>query len=144
MTFSHDVSPVHMSIKEHLVAGKLPEATNHASVQTTDPGFQSLATRTDVPTTLQEMIKRGAPQLSLHITSFKDATLVGLAWPHTLMDAIGLEHLLRAWSLVLAGREADVQPVLGAREDIMWEIAREACEDEVAVDEALRSHIFLG
>jgi hypothetical protein len=34
------------------------------------------------------------------------------------MDALGLNALLEAWSLVLAGRESDVLPVVGAREDV--------------------------
>lgn len=62
------------------------------------------------------------PQISLHITSFSDATLVALAWPHTLMDIIGQQALLHGWSLVLAGREEEVPEVLGARKDIIQEV----------------------
>lgn len=148
MTFSHNASSLHTSIQKHPVARKLPKATNHPSIQATEPEFRSLAARSDVPTTLEEMIKQSAPQLSLHITSFQDATLVGLAWSHTLMDAIGLESLLRAWSLVLAGREADVPPVLGAKEDVMWKIAGDVLRDQDDVagedDATLQSHTLQG
>jgi hypothetical protein len=46
------------------------------------------------------------------------------------MDVMGQQALLHAWSLVLAGREADVPPALGAREDIMWGLAEAAVEEE--------------
>lgn len=69
------------------------------------------------------MISHDAPQLSLHITLFRDATLLGISFPHTLMDALGLEALLRSWSLVLAGRDAEVPPILGARNDVLWATA---------------------
>ncbi|KAF5586548.1 3-hydroxyisobutyrate dehydrogenase [Fusarium pseudoanthophilum] len=64
-----------------------------------------------------DFIYHEIPQLSLHITLFNDAALVALSWPHTLMDVMGQQALLRGWSMVLAGRESEVPPVLGARED---------------------------
>lgn len=81
--------------------------------------FQEFAVREDAPSTLDDYIYRDIPQLSLHITSFNDATLVGLSWPHTMMDAMGQHALLRGWCLVLAGRESEVPPMLGAREDAL-------------------------
>src|SRR5262249_36842382 len=53
------------------------------------------------------------------ITSFSDATLVALSWPHTLMDVMGQQALLQGWSLVLADRESEVPAMLGAREDVI-------------------------
>lgn len=87
--------------------------------------FRTFAAKPDVPSSINEAISKDAPQLSLHITSFSDATLVGISFPHTLMDALGLEALLRSWSLVLAGHEAEVPPVLGARDDVLWKTAAE-------------------
>lgn len=71
------------------------------------------------------MITRATPQIFLRITSFADATLMGLVWPHTMMDALGLEDLLRAWSIVLAGREGDVPALLGASEDVLANLGDE-------------------
>lgn len=85
--------------------------------------FRVFAAKPDVPSSINDTISHDAPQLSLHITSFKDATLVGISFPHTLMDALGFEALLRSWSLVLAGRDAEVPPVLGARKDVLWATA---------------------
>lgn len=95
----------------------MPRATDGPSIQAGPSGFACFAARDVAPSTLDNLIYQDVPQLSLHITSFDDATLVSLSWPHTLMGAIGQQALLRGWSLVLAGREQDVPPVLGARED---------------------------
>jgi hypothetical protein len=81
--------------------------------------FTSFATRDNAPRTLHDYLSGDMPQISLHIVSFNNATTVGLSFPHTLMDAMGQQALLRAWSHVLAGREAEVPLVLGAHEDYL-------------------------
>lgn len=95
----------------------MPKATEKPSIQLGPSGFQDFAARHDAPMSLDDFISHDTPQLSLHITSFNDATLVGLSWPHVLMDVMGQQALLQGWSLVMAGRESDVPRVLGARED---------------------------
>lgn len=49
--------------------------------------------------------------------SLADATLVSLTFPHTTTDLLGLQAIVDNWVRVLAGREHDVVPLLGARED---------------------------
>ncbi|KAF2815249.1 uncharacterized protein BDZ99DRAFT_506437 [Mytilinidion resinicola] len=92
-----------MNIESHSLAKTLPRATDGPSIQ---PGLRDFICQ-----------YRDTPQLSLHVTSFDDATLVALSWPHTLMDVMGQQALLRGWSLVLAGRDSEVPPLLGVRED---------------------------
>jgi hypothetical protein len=104
-------------IGDHPVANTLPKATPTASIQPGSHEFNEFAPAG--PATLEEYLTGDTPQLSLHITSFTDATLIGLSWPHTLMDAMGQQALLRGWSLVLAGRESEVPAFLGAREDAL-------------------------
>lgn len=106
-----------VNIDDHPVAKTLPKATETASIQAGPQGFRIFAARENAPETLEDFISQDVPQLSLHITSFNDATLVGLSWPHTLMDVMGQQALLRSWSLILAGRESEVPPMLGARQD---------------------------
>ncbi|KAJ2902537.1 uncharacterized protein MKZ38_000502 [Zalerion maritima] len=106
-----------VDIEDHPLAKTLPKATNGPSIQPGPPGFRAFAARQDAPETLEDFIYQDVPQLSLHVTSFNDATLVALSWPHTLMDVMGQQALLHGWSLVLAGRESEVSPMLGARED---------------------------
>jgi hypothetical protein len=80
--------------------------------------------------TLEEFIDQDIPQLSLHITSFENATLVALSWPHTLMDVMGQQALLRGWSLVLADKNSEVPPLLGARKDAIC-VAADAPVDKL-------------
>ena len=106
-----------MNIEDHPLAKTLPKATETASIQLGPQHFRAFAAREDAPATLEDFVHSDTPQLSLHITSFSNATLVALSWPHTLMDVMGQQALLRGWSLVLAGREEEVPHVLGTRED---------------------------
>ena len=106
-----------MAIDQHPEARKLPKATPEASIQPGPKEFRSFAARGDAPATLEEFTRSDLPMLSLHVTSFTDATLVGLSWPHALMDVMGQSALLHAWSLVLAGNDSEVPKLLGVHED---------------------------
>ncbi|KAL4907675.1 hypothetical protein BDW74DRAFT_111791 [Aspergillus multicolor] len=121
VSYSHRVLPI--AIDEHELARNLPKATKTASIQPSSAAFQEFAVRENAPATLDDYIYTDTPQLSLHITSFNDATLVGLSWPHTLMDVMGQQALLHAWSLVLAGCESEVPPLLGAQRDELRALA---------------------
>lgn len=75
--------------------------------------FRPLARRPDAPKRLDDYLYSDEPQLSLHIVSFKDATLVSVTWPHTFLDTMGLSALFNAWTLVLCGQEDQVPPLHG-------------------------------
>ncbi|KAL0932131.1 BCL5p [Colletotrichum truncatum] len=117
LSYSHE--HIYSNIADHSVGKTLPKATDGPSIQSGPQCFRSFAAREGAPAALDDFIFSDIPQLSLHITSFNDATLIGLSWPHTLMDVMGQQALLQGWSLVLAGRASDVPQVLGAREDVI-------------------------
>jgi hypothetical protein len=117
VSYSQESLYTGMNIADHPLGKTLPRATEGPSIQSGPQHFRLFAARQDAPTTLDDFIFNDIPQLSLHITTFKDATIIGLSWPHTLMDVMGQQALLRGWSMMLAGRQSDVPPVLGARED---------------------------
>ncbi|GAB0138198.1 hypothetical protein EsDP_00006439 [Epichloe bromicola] len=125
VSYTHRI--IASAIEDDPLAKTLPRATEGPSVQPGPQGFQVFAAREDAPATLEDFIHGDTPQLSLHITSFDNATLVGLSWPHSLMDVMGQKALLHGWSLVLAGRESEVPAMLGARADAMC-----SATDEVA------------
>ncbi|UPX21003.1 uncharacterized protein EKO05_0011209 [Ascochyta rabiei] len=108
-----------VAAEDHPIAKLFPKATKGASMHPGPQEFRIFATRDDAPQTLEDYLSNDTPQLSLHITTFTNATIVGLSFPHTLMDVMGQQALLRSWSLVLAGKEAEVPPLLGAREDVL-------------------------
>jgi hypothetical protein len=119
-----------MNIEDHPLAKSLPKATEAPSIQPGPQVFRAFAACEDAPEKLEDFIYQDIPQLSLHITSFNDATLVALLWPHTLMDVMGQQALLHGWSLVLAGRESEVPPMLGAREDALYIATDKSVEQE--------------
>lgn len=70
----------------------------------------------DGPKEIGDYLYTDRPQLSLHIVSFTDATLVSLTWPHTLWDAMGRRDFLMAWTAILAGRTDDIPAAYGPDE----------------------------
>ncbi|KAI7359400.1 hypothetical protein KC320_g409 [Hortaea werneckii] len=83
----------------------------------TTANFGDLIYSPDTPTKLEDWLYTDKPPLSLHIVTFTDATVVGLSWSHTLLDAMGRHLLQRAWTAVLEGREQDVPAFQGYYED---------------------------
>ncbi|ORY09327.1 hypothetical protein BCR34DRAFT_589431 [Clohesyomyces aquaticus] len=135
VSYSHQAFP--MDIEDHPLAKTLPKATDAPSIQPGSQEFMPFAAKENAPTTLEDFIYQDVPQLSLHITSFNDATLVALSWPHTLMDVMGQQALLRGWTLVLAGQEHEFPPMLGARDDAICAAvdASDAKEEEFKMNQ---------
>ncbi|KAI6830212.1 hypothetical protein KC321_g7071 [Hortaea werneckii] len=109
-----------ISIDEHYIARRIPRNSSNSQkpVLFEDPAnFSDLIYSPDTPTKLEDWLYTDKPPLSLHIVTFTDATVVGLSWSHTLLDAMGRHSLQRAWTAVLEGREKDVPPFQGYHED---------------------------
>ncbi|KXH36172.1 ankyrin-2 ankyrin [Colletotrichum simmondsii] len=126
------------SIKHDPLASRLPKATSRPAVIGTPPEkFQDLMRRSDGPKSMQDYIYRDEPQLSLHIVSFDDATLVSLTWLHTLWDGIGRQELLTAWTAILEGRDDDVKTFHGFDTDPLTELGTNPTEPFVLADQRL-------
>lgn len=113
--FSHEA--LNMSIVEHPLACRLPVPTTSGSIQGGADQFEEFVAPEDAPRCLEDFLARDVSQLGLHVVSFADATLVSLTFPHTMCDLLGLQAIVDNWVRVLAGREDEVVPLLGARED---------------------------
>jgi hypothetical protein len=109
---------IESNILDHPAGSKLPVKTDGPSLYRMEPEFRPFDSRPNFPI-FEEMTKHDIPPISVHMTSFNDATILALSWPHQLMDAMGGKALLAGWSSVLAGREEEVPEVVGAREDIL-------------------------
>jgi hypothetical protein len=120
--FSYSHANIDTTVADHDLAQKLPNPNGTISTWPGPQHFSDLAVQPNAPKTLGQLL-RDIPQISVHITSFTDATIVGLSWPHTLMDVMGQQAFLHAWSLVLSGRESEVPLVLGAQNDDLCAIA---------------------
>ena len=62
------------------------------------------------PKALRDWIYTDTPILSLHVTSFSDATCVGLGVSHTIADAGAARIMVSAWDQVLAGKSPPPLP----------------------------------
>ena len=107
------------AVEDHPAAKTLPKPNGSVAMWTAPKDFNGLAAQKDAPATMEDLLAGDTPQIAVHVTSFTNATVIGLTWPHTLMDAMGLKALLHGWSLVVAGRESEVPPLLGAQEDVL-------------------------
>lgn len=137
LTFSQLQFP-DVRLDDHPSAKHIPKPSGEAYTQqvyTDEHTLREFTARADFPKNFQEMSEARLPQVSLHVTSFADATIVSLTWPHTLMDAVGQQDLLKAWSLSLAGRLQDVPEVLGTKEDVLTALhTPDAQPEPLAID----------
>ncbi|EFR04830.1 hypothetical protein MGYG_07836 [Nannizzia gypsea CBS 118893] len=123
VTFSQKI--IAASVDTDPLGKQLPKLTGCHPVQRTPPQLRDFAGTPSPPRSIKEMLERDATLLHLHVVCFSDATVVGITWPHVLMDAMGLQALLRNWSLVLDGKAEDVLPLAGARDDPVQELLRQ-------------------
>ncbi|KAI5365964.1 putative transferase [Septoria linicola] len=105
------------SIEDHPLASQLAKAKPEPTIFEDPEKFHSLTAHPDHPTCLDDWIYSDRPPLSLRLVTFTDASLLTLSWSHTLLDAVGRQSLLEAWIAVLEGREQDVPPIIGFKDD---------------------------
>ncbi|SCV25266.1 uncharacterized protein FFB14_00159 [Fusarium fujikuroi] len=120
VSYSHQHYDI--SIEEHKVANMLPKATSRLSTFPGALGPRDFGIPPGAPTSLKDYTSRDVPMIGLHIVTFQDATTVTITWPHVLFDAVGFSHLIEAWSAVLAGHKERVPKVIGAKQDVLYDL----------------------
>ncbi|KAK8078872.1 hypothetical protein PG994_002679 [Apiospora phragmitis] len=129
ITFSH--VPYDMNVEEHHLGCKIPSHHPDKPSVVADPAtFDPLARRADAPKDLEDFIKRDLPQLELHVVSFRNATIVSVQLPASLLDgmSLGAQGLFRGWMLVLQGRQDEIPPVCGFDQDLLKGLGKEPTE----------------
>lgn len=114
-------------MQDHPHASRLPVASD-LKRPTLFPGpdvYHDLVTRPDHITNFAGWTESDDPALTVHVVSFKNATLLTLSWSHAFFDALGQQSLLKAWTAVLKGREEDVPEFEPLGKDPVHEIAKE-------------------
>ncbi|KAH7311631.1 hypothetical protein B0I35DRAFT_411803 [Stachybotrys elegans] len=111
-----------VDICEHPLGKQLPSATPKISMQHSGNRFPEFCFEPGTAGSMADYLNGDQPPVALRITSFRDATLVAVSWSHGLSDAIGFRDMISAWCQVLASRESEVPPVLGAYKDTALEI----------------------
>jgi len=84
---------------------------------TATPEFRSFVRTPDFPDRLEGWLCSDSPQLAIRIIIFQDATLITVSFLHSLMDMMGLNAILDAWTAVLRGQEDEVKPFVGFAHD---------------------------
>ena len=105
------------SMNDHPVSSRLPTPTGKISLHAGPKELCSLALGPGTPRNMDDFVYSGTPQFSMHVKTFTDGTLVNFAHSHVTCDLMGLEAILKAWCLVLAGKPEEVIPMIGYRED---------------------------
>lgn len=110
-------------MKDHPLASVLPQSTGTVATIPGPKHFCSLGLGPETPRTIDDFVYGAHPQFNLHIQTFTDGTLVSVTHSHVSTDVMGWAAILEAWSLILAGKEEEVKPLVGYREDpftAMW------------------------
>jgi len=129
-------------IGEHPIGCKIPRATSRPLVAGNVAELKPLTRSPDTPTTINDFLYSDRPQLSIKITSFEDATLVSLSWPHTFLDAMGRVALFKNWIAVLEGREQDVQPLHGYDSDPLITLGTKPTEPSALAGRQIQGFSF--
>ncbi|PNP82180.1 hypothetical protein FNYG_04369 [Fusarium nygamai] len=120
VSYSHQHYDI--SIEEHTIAKLLPKATSRPSTFPGASGPRDFGIPPGAPASLKDYTNRDIPMIGLHIITFQDATIITVTWPHVLFDAVGFSHLIEAWSAVLAGHKERVTNIIGAKDDVLYDL----------------------
>ncbi|KAL7624935.1 hypothetical protein AAE478_004149 [Parahypoxylon ruwenzoriense] len=117
-----------MISEEHPMASRLPKPKEGPAVVSDPAELTDIFRGPDCPTKMDDYLYTDRPQLSLHVVSFKDKTVIVLYWPHSIFDAMGMGVMFDAWILMLQGREDEIRPPHGFDHDALSELGRNATE----------------
>lgn len=106
-----------IGIEEHYLARRLPRGGTEPAVFEDPVHFSDLIRHEHTPTRIEDWLYTDKPPLSVHVVTFTNATVLGLSFSHTFLDAVSRSALLKAWTAVLNDREDDVPPYQGFAED---------------------------
>lgn len=84
---------------------------------TAAPEFRAFVRTPGFPDRLEGWLCSDSPQMAVRIITFQDATLVTVSFLHSLMDMMGLNAMLDAWTAVLRDQEDEVKPFVGFAHD---------------------------
>lgn len=123
--YKHDTEFQDKTLNSHPVGRAFLGPTDQPSIQQLPETLRQFMAPEDFPDTVDGLVESDKPQVAITIVSFKDATLVSLAIPHTLGDIVTLVQMIHNWSLVVAGRVKEVPPCLDAHTDALEEVAND-------------------
>lgn len=115
------------NIEQHPLASHLPKGTGeHPSIQGGSLEFKAFSVPPNLPLDIKHYLSSYEPLLCLFVTTFRDATLVSITFPHAVSDAAGTAGMLEAWSHIMCKETNLIPAVVGNYEDVTAMIGIEA------------------
>jgi hypothetical protein len=112
------------SIVDHPIADKLPKATGTPSIFPSPDELSPHLRSADTPTKIEDWLCSDRPQLSIHVITFTDATIITVTWLHTLADVMGMTIILNAWTALIRGDTEAVPQLEGFRTEPLTELGQ--------------------
>ncbi|KAK7739250.1 hypothetical protein SLS62_011276 [Diatrype stigma] len=127
-------------ISAHPVASGVPRppTDGHPAIVCDPTDFEPLIYGEGVPRTGDDYLYKDTPQLGLRIVSFQDATVVIVHWIHLAFDAMGHSAILKAWQLMVEGREDEIPEPLPADNDALREYGTAPTEPHLLADRRMK------
>lgn len=117
-TFSDVVPPVGFTHTDHpgdkladhvAIPPRLPDGQSEPCWAEM-PDCSALFRAAGTPGHLREFLRPGVPLVHVHVTTFSDATLIGVTASHVMFDAHGASALYDAWTAALRGELDSIVP----------------------------------
>ncbi|KAH8797945.1 hypothetical protein F5884DRAFT_145506 [Xylogone sp. PMI_703] len=128
-SFTKERQPVHftkqhhdMAMNEHPLAGQLPKGTGRTETYPSPRNFLPFGIGPGQAHEFHDFLSTDIPQFALHVVTFTDGTLVSISHSHMTTDLLGLNSVISAWSLTLAGKDEAVPPLAGYKDDGMKDL----------------------
>lgn len=112
------------NLSEHIIGSRFPRTSNEGVMLSEPVGdLKNCGLGPGFATTMEDLVDKDVPQLGFKAINFLDATVFTVTFSHCTWDISGLQGFMKSLELVLDGRDDEVQPMLGAREDVLSKIA---------------------
>ncbi|RLL97470.1 hypothetical protein CFD26_105747 [Aspergillus turcosus] len=105
-----------LNVEDYETNQKLPRQLSKPVLLDMDIASRSLLSP-DGPRKLDDYIKSDRPVFAVHAVTFNNCTILTVSFSHVVADGVSFGILLEAWMAVLRGREGDVPPFSGYRDD---------------------------
>ncbi|KAI1327854.1 hypothetical protein F5Y16DRAFT_410069 [Xylariaceae sp. FL0255] len=101
------------ALSEHPLASQLPRPKDNIHVTSPMGPLRPLVLPEGQHATADDWLYTDRAQLGVDVVTLTNATFVTLNWLHTLLNGMGRNELLRAWRLMLEGRDDEVLEFYG-------------------------------
>ncbi|KAI5463902.1 hypothetical protein BGZ63DRAFT_423205 [Mariannaea sp. PMI_226] len=119
------------SVFEHSLGRHFPRSTNNG-VELSPPldEITGCGYASGFPKTMEDLVDKDVPQLAFKVILYNDATILAITFSHCTWDVSGIQGFLKSFELVMDGHEDEVPPMLGARDDVLSQLAAQHMNPE--------------